>query len=71
MGDVAGQVVRSGDGKACLWEGLEESRWAGEGGGALSQPPGELEWGGPCELEAGTGSREGSTSIYQGSWKEL
>lgn len=47
-------------------EQMGRGRW-----GALSQPPGELEWGGPCELEAGIGSREGATSIYQGSWKEL
>lgn len=71
------------DGRRCR-SGFPEWRWegmsvGGVGGeqmgrgrwGALSQPPGELEWGGPCELEAGTGSREGATSIYQGSWKEL
>lgn len=47
----------------CVWGG-----WAEEVG-AHSQPPGELEQGGPVrcpELEAGAGSREGAVLLCQG-----
>ena len=55
------------------WEGV--SRWVGGGRrwaeevGALGQPPGEPEWGGPArcpELEEGAGSREGTVLLCQG-----
>lgn len=55
MGDVAGQVFRSGDGRACLWEGLEESRWAEEGGGHSASPQGSWSGEAPVSWRQGLG----------------